>query len=481
MSSTPLYKVQAELSLGKKTYGVQSVQYRTTINSWPSIYVELLINSSASTNVVDVNGKLMSELKPFRKLDQTYNLKFGCDGQMAEVTCIAKSVQITISKPNTKISLVLTPEYTRVDELNLGIFKLVPALSANDIDGGKDTPKIEKNSIIDYTRIVYKQSREKWEKHKENYFGGTNPPALQKTVEFKDKRNQKLYSIFEQLLDNSMDTVGDLYDIESNLKADAKKPKNLAQAIRSILFQDSNSFLSIICGLANIFGLVYVPGLNDVGYFLPKSKMVVDGEKGNMEGAKIIAADINLGSVGINPIGYVYSKSKSYDIDAGKTAKGRVLNTFATFPEDISDSESASSLSCPPPSWAPEFNAAQGVEASGDPSNKGKTPSKKGITEKDTKEYKYCLTEILKEWCRQHFYFQRYSPQYADVMSLYVLTQDSFGKVIDIKDNENTNMFTGFVQTYELFLRKEVGQRGGDIYTKFTLSCVLLEGEEPIS
>lgn len=476
--SNKAIKVKAELTAGGKRYGVTSVQCLTCINAWPTINVELLIRGSKEGKVVEVNGKLIAELKKFKDPNTVYQLTFGCDDNIVTVACICKSRKINISQNDTHISLVLAPEYTKVDALNLCLFKLTTRASEpQDIDGPSIIPEVT-NSVIEYTKETYNTLKKRWEKNKEVYFGGTNHPTLVKTDQAIDKSNKKLYKYFEELLGNSISSVGEIYEIKSNLE---KRPERLFQAITSVLCQETNSFLSIICAICNLFGLVYVPGLTNIGKLIPKSAMVVDGEKGNLSGGKVVAALVNTGSVGINPIGYAYTKTQGFDIDGGETARTRVMNQYAMYPEKPEDGCLAS-LPISPPKWAPLYNSAQPVDQSGGDlsTKKSKRPRNKTKNEKAVKTVKYQQTEILTEWCRQHFYYQRYAPQTADILSFFCRADRSFGKIVDATDNAGNKLFTGFLGQYEMFLKKDLGARGGDIYTKFTLSCVFLPGESPV-
>lgn len=471
-------KVKAELTAGGTRYGVTSAQCLTCINAWPTINVELLIKGSKEGKVVEVNGKLISELKKFKDPNTVYQLTFGCDDNIITVACICKSRKINISQNDTHIALVLAPEYTKVDALNLCLFKLTPRASEpQDIDGPAIIPKVT-DSVIDYTKETYNVLKKRWEKNKEVYFGGTNHPTLIKTDQAIDKNNKKLYKYFEELLSNSQSSVGNLYEIKSNLE---NRPERLFHSITSVLCQETNSFLSIICAICNLFGLVYVPGLTNIGKLIPKSAMVVDGEKGSLSGGKVVAALVNTGSIGINPIGYAYTKTQGFDIDGGETARTRVMNQYTMYPEEPEDG-CLSALPISPPKWAPLYNNAQAVDKSGADlsTKKSKRPRNKIKNEKAVKNIKYTQTEILTEWCRQHFYYQRYAPQTADILSFFCRADNSFGKIVDATDNEGNKLFTGFLGQYEMFLKKDIGARGGDIYTKFTLSCVFLPGETPV-
>lgn len=475
MSDTPEIPVKsiiANLQANGNSYDLTAVRYEATINAWPTIIAEVLVKPSKE-EVVNVDGTLVEELNKLKASEQPVKITFGVEGAATTIDCIIRSLYLVISTSDIAIRLVLTPEYTKVDQLNLSIFKYKDGYTG-DVDGlMADYPKIEKNTqLMDYISKVYTQSKSRWSNSMNHVLKNLNK-FQQKLIPKIHERNETVESFFTALLTASNDKVGNLYRIGSSF---SPNDSTLAQEIYKCITQNNGTFLSTICSLGNLFKLIYVPGLDgkDIGYFIPKSfiKDSTNNKPTPDPDLKLVSAEINMGGLGLPQLGYVYAEADSIkDID--NIRKVALTQDGASYPDLLkaqdADLLNKSSIRIAGPTWIPLYVQYQEVPvAGGDPANGGNAK----YSESPYTVYKVRdnITEILIEWCKQEYIFQTSATSYAEVELFYASAPNIFGKYVTITDNtKNGNKVAeGFVSTYEQLVVKQ-GTSSGEVHTKIKL------------
>lgn len=470
--SIPVSKVVASLKAGDTTYDLTAVRYVNKINQWPTISAEILLKPSGSNKTeVVVDGSLIQELYKIKNSQDEVSVTFGIENETTTVTCIIRSAYIIVSQSDIAMNLVLTPSYTKVDNLNLSILRLVDGLF--DIDSNLiDSPHIDtKHMLMQYVIESLNKLMARWKRCRQNIINKSSK-IEKKVIKDIDDQNQKVIDIFKTLLTNSIDSVGDLYDIGSNF---FYKDPNLYQEIIKCLTTNNGSFISNICGLANLFKLVYVPGhADDIGKFIPRSDLMPSEEEGKeakkSDDITVVSAEVNLGGLGLLPLGYVYTEADALkDLDGSR--RNVIIPVYGCFPEDIESITNKSSSKIAAPTWRPIYSEYQETNNNGpgDPSNGAS--GNRTVTSPSLDATRSNISKILQEWCRQEFCYQVSTTNYAEAVLFYKASPSIFGSRAIITDNKETNantMFEGFVSSYEQLVSKQ-GLSEGEIYTSVTL------------
>lgn len=465
--SLTVEKVTASLSKGGSQYSPSSITFSAATNSWPTIKVELVVGSSKSANkAIQVDADLITQLKDFKNENEIYNLTFGTEKDKTELSCFVHAAEMSVSVDDVSIKLDMYPEYTKVDRLDLSVFKSDKRLGGDeDIDGVSDLPKVsESSNIMEYIKKCFQYAKERWDKQQENYYKDPSVSKITKdTVRQITKNNEELYPIFEELLSNSAESVGNIYSIsELFLEGDP----TLYSVIINTITQDNNSFLSTIMSLGNLFNLIYVPGINSIGRYI-KKESIVDDPKSSVI-APVIGTWVHSGSLGIGRIGYVgVTGNINDDIDAVQSYE---RNTKVIFPEQVNLEKSSACINTAPPPWLPKYAYIVSGSVDGDPSDGSAEENQK--PEQKYTEHKNITSKVLQEWCRQEFYYQRYAPSSATTQIFFGDVSDFFGNVVNIGSGQT--LFRGFVHSIRQIIHCKV-----DINTTIGMIGVLFEGEQP--
>ena len=167
--SIPVSKVIASLKAGDTTYDLTAVRYVNKINQWPTISAEILLKPSGSDSTkVVVDGSLVQELYKIKDSQNEVSVTFGIENETTTVTCIIRSAYIIISQTDIAMNLVLAPSYTKVDNLNLSILRLVDGLF--DIDSNLiDSPHIKTDHVLmQYVIESLDKLMVRWERCRQN-------------------------------------------------------------------------------------------------------------------------------------------------------------------------------------------------------------------------------------------------------------------------------------------------------------------------
>ena len=459
-------RVTASLSKGGANLNPSSVTFSAATNSWPSIKVELVVNSDKKGSATLVDANLINQLKDFKNENDIYELSFGTENTLTTLKCFVHASEMAVSTGDVAIKLDMYPDYTKVDRLDLSVLKADKKTEGDDIDAVSDIPEAsEAENIMTYVKQCLTHLRERWDKNQQAYYGDKTVSQITKdTVRQIHKNNEELYAIFEQLLDNSVQSVGNLYSISELFYP---KDTSLYSSIVNTLTQDNNSFLSTIMSLGNLFNLIYVPGIDNIGCYIKKESIVDDPKQSLV--APVIGTQVHSGSLGIGRIGYVgVTGNINDDIDAVQSYE---RNTKVIFPKEVNLEKSSACINTTPPPWLPKYAYIVDSGASGDPSDGAAAGEQQ--PQKKYKDYKQICSEVLQEWCKQEFYYQRYGPSSATTQIFFSDVQSFFGNVINIGDGSNS-LFRGFVHSIRQIIHCNI-----DINTTIGMIGVLFEGETP--
>ena len=459
-------QVYATLTKDDQVFYPSMVKVSCSTNNWPNIFVELVVRANKGDKAIPVDLDMVEYLRQFKDENDTYQLKFGVEKEIVTVDCYVSAVNMEVSTSNISISLNLLPEYTRLDRLDLRVFRNDSAFGIHsDIDGVSKLPKAsETPNLMEYVLKCFNHTKDRWNKNKDAYYSEEGVSEItRETVKQISNNNEEIYHLFQQLLEQSKDSVGNLYNINEIFNADETV---LYSSIINTITQESNSFLSTIVSLANLFNLVYLPEINNVGKFIKKEAIVEDAELGSI--IPVIGAYVSSGNLAIGRIGYASTTGQiNPDIDGAKSVE---RNVIVIFPEQIDLRKATSHISIPPPPWLPRHHF---VEESfkiikGDPSEESGSNNDTNKNKLDFKDFKKTSTKVLQDWCKQEFYYQKYGSQQATVQTFFRDLSQLYGKVIQF------GLFRGFVDSIT-----QSSRSGGEISTSLGLIGVLFEGEKP--
>lgn len=472
-SNTEVKEVKGEITVAGKKYPLTSVKYLIQVNSWPTIHAETLVKpveGGKDTSVVDINGSLFQELKSIKDTKDNVTLTYGVDDQTTSISCIVKSVAMNIGVDSVAITITLSPNYVKLDKLNLSLYKYINKIL--DIDAGKDKLSISKekgqeDQLMTYFKRVVETLRDAWKAKKDDVLKG-RPEVMKKSIDSIHDNNEDVIKYFLELLGNSQATVGNLYDLANNYDSN---DFNVAQQLKNIIQAEKGSFLSIITDIGSALGLIYVPGIDseDVGKFIPMHNLL-EGDISQAD-LKIVNATANIGSLGIPQLGCVFAQGKAQeDLDAAELVKF-VIEGCASWPPDIPKGSKDTCIQASRFIIQPSYIKVQPSDiTTGDTTTLDGKQRTGGI---DAYKWMSNVTSVLQTWCKQKYSFQKASTSIANVDSFYQAGPELFGKIVQFKDNNNVPMFTGFVSSYEQYIRKDTGSNGVAV-TKFQLVGVQL-------
>ena len=438
---------------------VTQVNLLAELNAWPTIQVDILPvqPGQGQTTEVEVNSSIISTINRIKGASSA-KISYGTEDNKTELDCIIKSVSMHVGIDDVKIIAVLAPKYTMLDKMSLAYCKFISC--ANDTDGSRVKLAMDgtkgKENIIAYIKFVYEYIVQQWTTQKDTIkeiykWSGEESKA----VDSLEQNTNEVRKYFDTLLSNSEKYVGDLYNVK-NFSPEDGTP--VGQKIISLLTQEKGSFLSVITDIAGSLGCVYVPSLSSegVGHLLPMEKIYENG--GSSATVPITKMRVNFGGLGIPDLGMVYSEhSKQPDSDAG----GVVYQRTAHFKEG-EPKPGDTCLLAPPFSYIPcrKHTQPRGKQV-GDNANAQGTPKD---NTKPIDEWATNVCNVLTDWCRQRYYWQKASTNTADTQQFFHSSPSMFGTRITVGDG----LFTGFVGGYQQTVRKGLGDNG-DAETRMTL------------
>lgn len=438
---------------------VTQVNLLAELNQWPTIQADILPvqPSQGQTTEVEVNSSIISTIKKIKEA-QSAKISYGTEDSKTELECIVKSVSMHVGIDDVKITAVLAPKYTMLDKMSLAYCKFISCASDTDGSRTKLAMKKEKGkeNIIAYIKFVYKYIVDEWNRQRDSIKDIYKWSDEEwKAVQSLEENTKEVCNYFDTLLSNSEKYVGNLYDIKNFAPEDGTP---VSQKLISLLTQEKGSFLSVITDIAGSLGCVYVPSLSSegVGHLLPMEK-IYDNESSSVI-VPITKMRVNFGGLGIPDLGMVYSEhSKQPDNDAG----GVVYQRTAHFKEgDPKPGDTC--LLAPPFSYVPCRRHKQPNEK-----QVGDNATAQGTANDSTLDIKTWATNVcnvLTDWCRQRYYWQKASTNTADTQHFFHSSPDMFGTRIIVGDN----LFTGFVSGYQQTVSKGLGD-SGDAETRMTL------------
>lgn len=171
----------------------------------------------------------------------------------------------SFSAHNVELSDSIIPEYTKINFLNLSIYK-----DKINTDASIARPTLqETKTICKLTAAMV----EKWMKeHSQGPQGALNDDAIRVQHDI----NKRFVDYWSSLLNNSDENFGwkNIEKITATIG-----DTSLKRTLWSIMCQSSGSFSTVIDRFAEEFQCLYVPGWNDIGVFLSRQDLYKNPER----------------------------------------------------------------------------------------------------------------------------------------------------------------------------------------------------------
>lgn len=165
----------------------------------------------------------------------------------------------SFSAHNVELSDSIIPEYTKINFLNLSIYKDII-----NTDAEIARPTLDETNTI---CMLAKAMTEKWMKE---HAQGPNSTLTDDAIRVQHDINNRFIDYWNSLLTNSDENFGwkNIKKITATIKDTALK-----RTLWSIMCQSSGSFSTVIDRFAEEFQCLYVPGWTDIGVFLSRQDL----------------------------------------------------------------------------------------------------------------------------------------------------------------------------------------------------------------
>lgn len=439
---------------------VVSVSLIAEINTWPTIQAEILPvqPGKGDTSTLKVSSDIIKTINTIKNVQEA-SITFGTEKEPTSMTCIIKSVSMTVGIDDVTITVVMAPIYTKLDRYCLSFYKMIS--KEFDADAARDVLYIkkgenggEKDTFITYLIRLCNYLKTSWATFRDSI---TEPMsnASKYALESMEQSNAQVEKYWDTLLKNSRDKVGNLYNLSENYSDYDGTP--IGQHFISILTEEKGSWLSTITDIAGVLGCVYVPGLGseDVGYFLPKEK-ILESAAGNTQ-VPITSMTVNYGGLGVPDIGRVYAEAS---ITQDRDGVGTINFSSAVY-KSKNEKQGDTCLVAPKFKFIPSRLVQEGASTDiGDTTTPSGEPDIQVI---GVKEWSDNATSVLAEWCKQVFCWQKATTSTAIVNTFFNSSPQLFGTRVNVQ-----GLFTGFVSHYQQTVRKNLGD-SGEAKTTFQL------------
>lgn len=196
------------------------------------------------------------------------------------------------------------PQYVEMDALNYTIYTREDK-DLNDFDNPPNTiPEI----ILYVEKILRSSFKAVMEKSIESK---QDEKALE-TMRKIHERNEKLAHYFQQLINDSSDTIGWKKMMQGFATEDRGKnlQSNIAAQVRSVLLAPAGNFLSTIATLASLFQCIYVPDYKGKAPGkLVNRAFLIAGEATELKVKPVALGAEASNTAGILPVSHVYVKA----------------------------------------------------------------------------------------------------------------------------------------------------------------------------
>ena len=433
---------------------VVSVSLIAEINTWPTIQAEILPvqPGKGETSTLKVSSDIIKTINTIKNAQEA-NITFGTEKGPTSMSCIIKSVSMTVGIEDVIITVVMAPKYTKLDRYCLSFYKMIS--KEYDADAARDVLYLQEgDTFIKYLQRLCKYLKESW-----NTFRGPITESMSQTskdaLASMEQSNAQVEKYWDMLLNNSVEKVGNLYNMGKNYSDYDGTP--IGQHFISILTEEKGSWLSTITDIAGVLGCVYVPGLDseDVGYFLPKEK-ILESAAGSTQ-VPITSMTVNYGGLGVPDIGRVYAEvSLTQDHDGVGT-----INFSSAIYKSKNEKPGDTCLVAPKFKFIPTRRTQE--QASTDIGDTTTPTGEPNVQVIGVKEWSGNATSVLAEWCKQVFCWQKATTSTAVVNTFFDSSPQLFGTRVSVQ-----GLFTGFMSHYQQTVRKNLGD-SGEAKTTFQL------------
>lgn len=461
--------VTGSCTIGGESYGVNTIAANIAVNTWPYCVVGILSDSDSKGSAVQVDDNIFSKIGEW----QTDILGGGLSATVHWATSGGISQTISgfvtnaaqrVSYNNLNMEVTILPDYTSMDAISLQFYAKLSSMQyalASDA-----LPKLRNMTLMQYTQALVQALLKLYDQ----YAPDAMKDAPKDVVEQYDKQHQvnmENIHYFYDILGASEEYVKDLYGLKSMGNMHSLSEEGIKRVILESLTTAKGSFLSNICEYGNQFGLVYVPGADNPGHFIPKINML-DGNSGGGNNA-IVEADIVASKSGFLPVGTVLALSASQGLlmfphnEFGKTT---VVAGKAS--ADIGGPNRTVTIA--PPRWmGPEFVVTKVQQKGTSPAKKSRTPEDANRAVEKTKlrdEAVKFYGKMMNDWCRQELANQLLGGS----MTHQVTFLDNFECGIRRKEAFGTGFISGCT------VNITVGNKSGAAATVYTYNLVFYKG-----
>lgn len=478
--------IDITLKINGETRHPVSISMTARINSYPVVQVLHHGDNEAYNGAVDVtSGDIAKEMGArqntiFRERSTAdAELKIA-DGQGGSISFkgFITSPNYSFSSRNVDLSDVILPEYAKMESLDFSCYQV----AAQDIDVLDMEPSLEDEEKV--PTLFYKCGQklmEVWKENKDSY--AEKQEDLQtRSQEEQDKINQKVISIFKDLMDASAeaDDNGDIpfgwEDLAEWLSRGTSviADEQVRTRMYALLKTASGSFFTTICKFAEEYQCLYVPEWDKVGKVMNRNRLY-----DNPVGYTIAPTSLTLsgGTKGLFPTRYVAVTPNVAIADIDDVLPPE---KFVAFPASLT--EGGTAMRNPGPPWLPSWLAEDNVN------EKGKSPQdlSKGLLisyierliksiEDDKKLYNRNINKILKAWAKSVYFWQSLGASSARFSIPLDLSMKP-GYRYNIKNQLGEQLATGFLQ--EVSHAIVCSGQGADATTSLAFSHLELPGFE---
>ena len=370
------------------------------------------------------------------------------------------------------LSIKCIPEYAQVDAMTYSIY--TPPVAAGPLQSMCNLTN--SGTICNY---INDKQRELRTKYTPDFSAGE---VDRTSREAQHTLNNKVVKYFEELLtaSDSEECFG-WTDILENLK---RNDKNLTSTINQLLITTIGPFCGVIDKTAEVFGCLYVPTWENIGYFKNKYNLMQ-----NPEPLEVDTIGMGISAVsgyGLLPPGYVGVMSPYYTHTA--LAMGETTH-FVCYPKEHAQEGVGALYQTMGPVWVNDIVVAAemaGAEASAAAASDSGSKRKKGadpdnvqeVIESDTESKEQeakAAASILEKWGKST-YINISLAKSTVSMNIPLTFKPQVGKYYAVRTKEGTELFTGLLSHMNHAI--QVAQNNAHASTQLEFTHVQLHGFE---
>lgn len=409
MGSTYVVRVTGDCTIGGKPYGVNSIVANMAINTWPTCSVQVLQDAHSDDSATIVDEAVFRQIGEWQDKvlgdglpAEVWWANDGPNGDLTRISGFVTSAQQMVQYGSLCTEVTIVPDYVQMDALSFSMYQFAAGYNV-DAKRKVKKPQLKGKTLMQYIKAVVDELFDEWDKYGEKAMSYAMLSQEEKDMYNRQHEiNKKFVHFFYELLENSENTVGDLYKISKMKVLGLEQQEPLFDAIYSCLVQSQGSFLSCICALCNMFRLIYVPQSDNVGVFLPKAETMSKEEKGKGGPDPVVSSQSTVLRSGVLPVGRVFTLLDQNIINCDRSS---IKHTFHGSSAKVDIKGPYRTIGIAPPPWIPHTAKVLRVMQSGKVIKpNGVTPDEihrmtaEAIVQDDSDQY---YKEALHEWCKQ--------------------------------------------------------------------------------